>query len=382
MVTNQFSFFRRDSVWVVRFYDLIISLFYWNVLIRIFVFLRFIGQGDGDFFTFTPKSLSLFRDNILGATLVVSLVAIFYWFFENYLVARILRRFSGIGSLLIRTLIFVVVFTMMSYMLGIFYYSADKGLSFQKTISHTFLFITSPVTYYFFFIGLFTAYIITLIRSLQWRIGNRAWRIISGYYLRPREEDRIFLFIDLVSSTKVAEKLGHVQYSCFLQDCFSIMGNAMIRTHGGIYQYVGDEAVLTWSAKRSSNFTLAADFYFIFHEDLEQKREFFKKKYGIYPSFTASLHRGIVMVAEVGVTRRDIAYHGDVVNTSSRVQKVCKIYNKPLLATEKFMKGLNESDHGFASAFVDDVILTGKKRRVKIFSIDAACNDDSCQIIR
>jgi adenylate cyclase len=43
---------------------------------------------------------------------------------------------------------------------------------------------------------------------------------LLGKYHRPKEEDRIFMFIDLTSSTTYAESLGHLRYSELIQDCF------------------------------------------------------------------------------------------------------------------------------------------------------------------
>ena len=53
------------------------------------------------------------------------------------------------------------------------------------------------------------------------------------------EEKRIFMFLDLRSSTFIAEKLGHKLYSEFIQDCF--LDLEVVRRHKAeIYQYVGD----------------------------------------------------------------------------------------------------------------------------------------------
>ena len=43
---------------------------------------------------------------------------------------------------------------------------------------------------------------------------------MTGYYQKPKEESKIFMFLDLQSSSKIAELLGHEKYSDFIQDCF------------------------------------------------------------------------------------------------------------------------------------------------------------------
>ena len=69
------------------------------------------------------------------------------------------------------------------------------------------------------------------------------WEDITG----RREVDRIFCFIDLKDSTSIAEKLGHLQFAMFLRDYYSDISEALRRTAAQIYQYVGDEIVLSWS---------------------------------------------------------------------------------------------------------------------------------------
>jgi adenylate cyclase len=64
---------------------------------------------------------------------------------------------------------------------------------------------------------------------------------LLGKYYRPKEDDRIFMFMDLKSSTTSAEKLGHIKYSQFIQDCFFDITDVITKYDAKIYQYVGDE---------------------------------------------------------------------------------------------------------------------------------------------
>jgi adenylate cyclase len=81
------------------------------------------------------------------------------------------------------------------------------------------------------------------------------------------EEDRIFMFLDMKSSTTHAEKLGARQYSKLVQDCFFDMTKAAKLSNAEIYQYVGDEAIFTW---RTSELNLknSVQHFFHFRENL------------------------------------------------------------------------------------------------------------------
>ena len=43
-------------------------------------------------------------------------------------------------------------------------------------------------------------------------------KFLTGYYYRPREEQRIFMFLDLVGSTALAERIGHLAFHRLLNE--------------------------------------------------------------------------------------------------------------------------------------------------------------------
>ena len=82
---------------------------------------------------------------------------------------------------------------------------------------------------------------------------------------------------------------------------------------------------------------------------------------------------GIVTVVEIGEIKRDIAYHGDVVNTASRIQDHCNDLNQKLLISEhleKKLTGLN----GFSKNYIGEINLRGKEHIVKVYGIDYSKN--------
>jgi hypothetical protein len=42
--------------------------------------------------------------------------------------------------------------------------------------------------------------------------GNGGISYLTGFYHKPRQEMRIFMFLDMRSSTAIAERLGHNNY--------------------------------------------------------------------------------------------------------------------------------------------------------------------------
>lgn len=189
--------------------------------------------------------------------------------------------------------------------------------------------------------------------------------LILGKYHKAREEERIFMFLDLKSSTATAEKLGNRLYHDFLRDYFSDMTNAIIFNKGKIYQYVGDEVVITWTKTDGITDYHCLKCYFDIKGSIEKNRKKYENKYGFIPEFKAGLHSGKVVAGEIGIIKRDITYSGDVLNTAARIQAKCNEFNVPLLASEELFK-LFPSDIPFKQERLGDIELRGKTLKVSL----------------
>ncbi len=135
---------------------------------------------------------------------------------------------------------------------------------------------------YFYVIA--TDFVMTVIRQVNLMLGEgNLWKILRGKFYHPREEHRIFMFLDLQSSTSHAEKLGHIKYSSLIQDCFNDLG-VVIENEAEIYQYVGDEAVLSWAYPSGIKNCNAVEAFFRFKAQLASKSAEYQSKYGLTPS--------------------------------------------------------------------------------------------------
>ncbi len=70
---------------------------------------------------------------------------------------------------------------------------------------------------------------------------------VAGRYHRPRLEERVLLFIDMRSSTAIAERLGETRYLDFLNRFLADVSLAIAASGGEIHKYVGDEIIATWT---------------------------------------------------------------------------------------------------------------------------------------
>ena len=227
---------------------------------------------------------------------------------------------------------------------------------------------------YIFIIFLVWYFIMTLVITFVIQVNKKYGPgvlvpLLLGKYRQPREEERIFMFMDLKSSTTIAEQLGHLRYSGFIRDSFMDINQVIGFYRAEIYQYVGDEIVLSWRIKEGLDELACIHFYFACNKQFEKRAEYYISKYGMKPFFKAGIHMGKVMAVEIGEMKRDIAYHGDTINTAARIQSLCNNYDKSLLASKLFSE-YPAFDISFNTTFLGMVKLKGKQEPVELLSVE------------
>ncbi len=192
---------------------------------------------------------------------------------------------------------------------------------------------------------------------------------LIGRYHSPQEEERIFMFMDLRASTTIAERLGHVKWHQFLNDFFFDIGRPVRRAKGEIYQYVGDEVVISWQVDTGIRHLNCIHCFFWIWEKMYNRRAYYLKKYGYEPVFKAGYHIGEVVVGEIGDFTRDVVFHGDTVNTASRIQVECNVWNRRLLLSDSLLQQLNLGEE-YTSEYITTIRLRGKNQELGLYSLD------------
>lgn len=193
--------------------------------------------------------------------------------------------------------------------------------------------------------------------------------LIFGKYRNPVEEERIFMFMDLKSSTTIAETLGHISYSAFIRDSFWDINQVLSPHNAEVYQYVGDEIVVSWKVDDGLRNNCCVLFFFACENQFLKRVDHYKTKYGFFPEFKAGLHMGKITAVEIGDIKRDIAYHGDTINTTARIQSVCNTYDKRFLISEYMLNNSGLKDY-FRTEELGMIQLKGKLTQIAIASIE------------
>lgn len=197
------------------------------------------------------------------------------------------------------------------------------------------------------------------------------WKIITGKYRRPKGEKRIFMFVDLNSSTSLAERLGEKRYHHLLKDFFAHITNPIVDNDGEIYQYVGDEVVIVWSYSKGVTDNHCIRCFYAMKEEIEKRSDYYMHEYGIVPTFKAGIHYGNVITGEIGIIKRDITFSGDVLNTASRMLGKCKELNVEIVASSELLHGLPALDHTNIRE-LGSIQLRGKEKNVELGTLISA----------
>lgn len=193
-------------------------------------------------------------------------------------------------------------------------------------------------------------------------------KLVLGKYLHPREEERIFMFVDIRSSTTIAEQLGHLRFFELLNDFYRDLTNPIIYKSGEIYQYVGDEIVISWPMDIGLQNANCLRCFYDIKATLETLSGEYKEKYGLVPVVKAGLHSGLVTTGEIGVIKKDIVFSGDVMNTASRIQAQCNKFGVDILLSKTLLDKLKLPPDEFPRKRVGMIELRGKKQRVELYS--------------
>ncbi|MEM6264349.1 MAG: adenylate/guanylate cyclase domain-containing protein [Bacteroidota bacterium] len=274
-------------------------------------------------------------------------------------------------KLIVKSVIYLTALVTASLIITVLTRAFEEGISpFDTTlISDTVDFFTtlafwSIVTYF----GM-AVLICLFILEVSDNIGQAVLHnFLTGKYHHPIEEERVYMFLDMKSSTTHAEQLGHVRYFEMLKEYYVDLSEPIVRFGGEIYQYVGDEVIVTWKLK--GDFAQnALDCFFAMKLALGNQSKKYEAKYGVIPTFKAGLHHGKVTTGEIGVIKREITFSGDVLNTTARIQGLCNHYQVDLLVSEKFVQAL-PSTGTYRPIPLGEAELRGRHKMMNLFTVE------------
>jgi class 3 adenylate cyclase len=193
-----------------------------------------------------------------------------------------------------------------------------------------------------FFVALLAMALLLFVFQMRNLIGGRTLRnFVIGRYAKPVSETRVFLLVDLVGSSPLAERLGDERFHAFLATFFFDIDQPIVESGGEVYSYVGDALIASWpqgdAASRHAALAATAEIF----ATLARRAEYFRRHYGEAPRARAALHVGPVVAGECGDSRRQITYLGATLNAVARLEALAKDEGAAILATAAMVEGID-----------------------------------------
>ncbi|MEM8939927.1 MAG: adenylate/guanylate cyclase domain-containing protein [Bacteroidota bacterium] len=312
------------------------------------------------------NSLTSFIGTIIMSLILGSVLGtIEELFFKNRL-----KRFPFFLKILLKTLIYVCILLLLLLVLSLIINSYNMGVSlFDREVINTILVFFTSFTLLSVIIygGVIISVALFFSEIVDFLGLDVVASFFTGKYAKSVIEDRIFMFLDMKGSTAIAEKLGHEKHYQLINEYYSDMTEAIIKSKGHIYQYVGDEIVIFWHTMDGLRENNCLKCFFRVKNVIESRSDHYISEYGVVPTFKAGMHVGKVTRGQVGLIKRELLFTGDVLNTTARIQSMCNDLNTDLLISAELKDHL--SNDGFELINKGCFVLKGRNQKATIFEI-------------
>ncbi|MFT4566463.1 MAG: adenylate cyclase [Saprospiraceae bacterium] len=193
-------------------------------------------------------------------------------------------------------------------------------------------------------------------------------KLLLGRYHRPRREHRVFMFLDITSSTSIVERLSKEDYYSFVNDFFRDLSTPVLNAGGEIYQYIGYEVVISWKHEVGTRDAICLRVFFAIDAAIEGRKKYYLDRCGIVPEYKAGAHLGEVITAQIGDLKKEFVYNGDVLNTAARIQSKCNELGRRFVTSKQLIQAV-EVPKDFSIEELGAVALRGKAEPIELVGL-------------
>ncbi len=379
MISNTLNIRHKTRI---QIYQVLVITLFWAVCGAYLALYKCVNYDvlKDDFIFFVPHNLSLVKFvliNILGPAIggLIGGSVIVFILNQKYR-SKSYRRYITVTILYF----FVVIISLNTIILYVFYYKDQIHGSENVWKSAIDLLILDPYSIR----NLITWMIIVFFTLHGLKIYEKfgpgtLFSMFLGKYHRPHQVGRVFMFLDLSNSTSIAEKLGHVRFFALIRDFYNDITDPILNSQGHIYQYVGDEVVISWPPKEAVfHFPNCITCFFRIEDAILKKEKYYLKEYGLVPEFKAAIHKGNVIVGEIGIIKTAIVFSGDTLNTTARMMGKCRKHHQKLIISQDILDMATRANNkGFNLDPLGKLPLRGKLKDIELFGVKRGSFTDS-----
>jgi adenylate cyclase len=190
----------------------------------------------------------------------------------------------------------------------------------------------------------FSIVTIMMLRIAGYLGGRNLLNLMTAKYYRPVLEKRVFLFLDMIGSTALAERLGALRTRALIGKFFFDISAPVSDTGGEIYRFVGDGIIAVWAwetAVTNNRIIRAID---LIRASVEAGREHYEREFGYVPQSRIGVHGDEIVTSEEGDTRRAIGFYGDAINIAARIEALARDFEGQCLLSTAVVEALERPD--------------------------------------
>lgn len=286
---------------------------------------------------------------------------------------KFIRKLTFKGAVLYKTMLYFTFFIFIIPSIIIISRAMEAGLSISA-------FIDQGGLYHYIFLedfhvtviySLFATVVFIFAYQMTRKMGQGIlWSFITGKYHQPREEKLIFMIMDMNDSTALAEQLGDIEFTNLLNDFFLEITDSIVNHLGIIYRYVGDEVVVVWNYEKGIRDSIYLRAFFSAKKAISKNEQYFLNRYGVVPSFTASVSSGKVVVSEIGRIKSQITLSGDVLFEVTEIEKQCANYATDILIPQSLLEQARLPK--YFEAKKQGEVITSLGKTIPVYSVHMA----------
>ena len=357
---RQLEYYLQRALWILLSWVLIYMSIFFFEYFTLQSYNALTSQYD-IWFEATRRLIIAVTSGLIGGLLTINLMD--YW----------LRKYAFWKALVFISLAYIVVAIGISTLAGYYYFQQYEVENLNTTsikeqaimLLSDWQFLKELIIWFFIVIGTL------IVQMVNHKYGPGVFKdYLLGRYFMPKGERRTFMFADIKNATGIAEVLGEQRYFNFLKHFFNDIAPAIRQTRGEVYQYVGDEVVVTWKMKNGLKKSNAVHCFYQMKALLERKRAKYIQAFDVFPEFKVGYHYGAVTVGELGKIKRDIAFSGDVLNTTARIQSICNSKGVDNLASKSFADLLVKLPEGLIKRELGAELLKGKTGTIDLVTFE------------
>jgi adenylate cyclase len=337
--------------------------------LRLLVLIVAASAAAGSLYSLTqiPPDVSWVRQAAAGATIgaaISSCIIGFELFGAGRLFERNGRRLPLAAAVLVRTMVYGIVIVAALLIFPWLFFGDDLSPSRPGLVKDVVFSIAATFVF------------VSLMSIIQLIGPNVLGSLLTGRYYHPREEQRIVLFLDLVGSTGIAERIGNVRFHALLSEIFTRLSQVVTDLGGEVHRYVGDELIATWPIGTPEENARPIRCLFACRDALQAASSDLLARYGEVPGFRAGLHAGPLVAGEIGGFKREITFIGDAMNTAARIEQACRATGHALLVSKPLLD-LAEAPADIGATSIGRHLLRGKAERLELFALERSAKGRS-----